>query len=146
MILLGQTYYDREKGIAGLEGLALGALVTHSTKYLTARSRPDSDTKTSFPSGHTQAAFSLATSLWMSYGWSAGLPLAGLGVFTGLTRIADNAHWLSDVVAGATIGILFGRSGFRHHESAAPLVAPMIEIDDADGRVSLLGLQVQQDF
>ena len=67
------------------------------------------------PSGHTQAAFSIAASMTESYGWKVGLPFWGMGVFTGLTRLADNAHWLSDVVAGATIGTLFGRAGYSHH-------------------------------
>lgn len=69
------------------------------------------------PSGHTQAAFSIAASMTESYGWKVGLPFWGMGIFTGLSRLADNAHWLSDVVAGATIGAFFGRAGYSHHQT-----------------------------
>ncbi len=115
LIIIGQIYYDKENGIPALEGLVLSGLVTHTAKIVIGRKRPDSDTKTSMPSGHTQAAFSIAASMTESYGWKVGVPFWGLGVLTGLSRLADNAHWLSDVAAGATIGTLFGRAGYGHH-------------------------------
>ncbi len=122
LILAGQTYFDRENGIPGLEGLILGGIVTHAAKIAIGRERPDSSTKTAMPSGHTQAAFSIAASMTESYGWKVGLPFWCMGAFTGMTRLADNAHWLSDVMAGATIGALFGRAGYRHHRQFQPLV------------------------
>ncbi|MGH7498642.1 MAG: phosphatase PAP2 family protein [Gemmatimonadales bacterium] len=58
------------------------------------------------PSGHTTVAFALATSLaddihnpWASVG------LYGMATAVGWSRINDNRHWLSDVAAGALIGI-----------------------------------------
>jgi len=122
LIIGGQIYYDKDNGIPALEGFALGGIVTHSAKILIGRERPDSSTRTSMPSGHTQAAFSLAASMTESYGWKVGLPFWGLGVFTGLSRLADDAHWFSDVVAGATIGILFGRAGYKHHREIQPVI------------------------
>jgi membrane-associated phospholipid phosphatase len=121
LIFAGQTYFDRDKGIAAFEGFALGGIVVHSMKQITARERPNSSTKTAMPSGHSQAAFSIAASMTESYGWKVGLPFWGMGVFTGLSRLADNAHWLSDVVAGATLGTFFGRAGFTHHRSLQPV-------------------------
>ena len=60
----------------------------------------------SFPSGHTTVAFAAATGLcreaparwvpWVAY------PLAGL---CGWSRVHDDMHWASDVVAGAALGI-----------------------------------------
>ena len=117
LIIGGQIYYDQKNGIPALEGFVVGGVVTHSLKLITARRRPDSTTATAMPSGHTQAAFSLAASMTESYGWKTALPFWGMGVFTGLTRLADNAHCLSDVVAGATVGILFGRAGYHHHQN-----------------------------
>ncbi|MBX9768442.1 MAG: phosphatase PAP2 family protein [Bdellovibrionales bacterium] len=119
-IALGQIYFDPANGWPHGEGLLIGGIITHSTKLIIARSRPDSDTRTAFPSGHTQAAFSTATSMTMSYGWKVGAPFFGMAIFTGLTRLADNAHWLSDVVSGATVGILFGRAAFSHHVQIVP--------------------------
>jgi membrane-associated phospholipid phosphatase len=120
-IALGQLIFDRENGIVDSEGLASSFIVTEGLKYGVGRQRPDSTNTTSFPSGHTQVSFASATSLTMSYGWWVGIPMFALGAFTGLTRLADNAHWLSDITAGATIGVLFGRAGFKHHFNVKPL-------------------------
>ena len=122
MIIGGQIYYDKEDGIPALEGFVVGGIITHSAKFIIGRERPDSTTRTAMPSGHTQTAFSLAASMTESYGWKVGLPFWGMGVFTGLSRLADNAHWLSDVVAGAMLGILFGRAGYNHHRQIQPIV------------------------
>lgn len=122
ILIGGQIYFDKNNGIPALEGFVMGGIVTHTAKYAIGRERPDSNTKTAMPSGHTQAAFSIAASTTESYGWKAGLPFWALGVFTGLTRLADNAHWLSDVVAGAAVGTLFGRAGYSHHRQIQPVV------------------------
>ncbi|MBX9768505.1 MAG: phosphatase PAP2 family protein [Bdellovibrionales bacterium] len=119
-IAFGQIYFDPKNGWPHAEGLIAGGIVVHTAKLIISRARPDSPTRTAFPSGHTQAAFSTATSIFMSYGWKVGVPFFGMAVFTGLTRLADNAHWLSDVVSGATVGVLFGRAGFKHHLVIAP--------------------------
>jgi hypothetical protein len=116
-----QLIWDRENGIVDSEGLASSFVVTEGLKYGVGRERPDSTTTTSFPSGHTQVSFASATSLNQSYGPWVGVPLFLMGAFTGLSRIADNMHWLSDVTAGATIGIMFGRAGFKHHFGLKPM-------------------------
>jgi membrane-associated phospholipid phosphatase len=59
-----------------------------------------------FPSGHTTMAFALATAL----ADEIHRPWATVGLFTAATgtawsRLNDNQHWLSDVVAGAVVGI-----------------------------------------
>jgi membrane-associated phospholipid phosphatase len=121
-IALGQLVFDTDRGIVHTEGLIASTLVTFGSKYGVARPRPDSGTQTSFPSGHTQIAFASATSLTKSYGWGVGSPMIAMGVLTGLSRMADDAHWFSDVVAGATIGIIFGRASFKHHVNIKPMV------------------------
>ena len=121
-IALGQLIFDTDRGVADTEGLLSSTVVTFGLKYSTQRARPDSDTKTSFPSGHTQISFASATSITKSYGWSVGAPILALGVFTGLSRLADDAHWFSDIVAGAAVGVLFGRAPFKHHLKITPMV------------------------
>jgi hypothetical protein len=118
---LGQLVFDTDNGIASSEGLLASTLLTYGLKFSTKRPRPGTGTQTSFPSGHSQISFASATTLLMSYGWVAATPAYLMAGLTGLSRMADNAHWLSDVVAGATIGILFGRGGFKHHFTIAPL-------------------------
>jgi membrane-associated phospholipid phosphatase len=83
--------------------------VVTSLKHATHQLRPDGSTYNSFPSGHTATAFVGAEFMNQELGWHskwysvAGYTMAGA---TGALRIANNRHWLSDVVAGAGIGIL----------------------------------------
>ncbi|MFV8328059.1 phosphatase PAP2 family protein [Flavobacterium sp. ZS1P14] len=78
-------------------------------KSLTKIERPDGSSNNSFPSGHTATAFAGAEFLWQEYkdksiwyGISGYVVATGTGVF----RIINNKHWLTDVAAGAGIGIL----------------------------------------
>ena len=60
---------------------------------------------TSFPSGHTQTAFTLATALAILFPrWR--IPLFVIAVAVGLSRVILVSHYLSDVIAGAGIGII----------------------------------------
>ena len=70
----------------------------------------------SWPSGHTATAFVGATLLHKEYGltrspwWS----VAGYGVATatGVMRVLNNRHWISDVMSGAGIGIMSTELGY----------------------------------
>lgn len=78
-------------------------------KNKTHRLRPDGSSYNSFPSGHTATVFAAAEifnqefkdqSPWFGY---AAYTVA---TATGMLRMYNNKHWLSDVVAGAGFGIL----------------------------------------
>ena len=116
-----QLIFDRKNGVPALEGTLTSTVATYALKYGVQRQRPSNGNRDSFPSGHTQAAFAMATTLHMSYGFWPAAPIYFMAVFTGLSRMADNAHWFSDVVAGATVGVLFGRAGFKHHFAVTPM-------------------------
>jgi membrane-associated phospholipid phosphatase len=122
LILAGQIYWDPKNGIPATEGFLMGSAVVQVFKYSIRRERPDKSENVSMPSGHSQAAFSLATSMTESYGIKTALPFWGMAALTGLSRIADDKHWLSDVVAGSTLGIFFGRAGFKHHRISMPVL------------------------
>jgi len=60
---------------------------------------------TSFPSGHTVTAFSLAAAVSILFP-RAGIAAFIIAISIGMTRIILTSHYLSDVIAGAGIGIL----------------------------------------
>lgn len=79
---------------------------------------PFSDIKyTSFPSGHTISAFSIATVLAEAYKDKKWIPVVSysLATLAGLSRMHDNQHWATDVFAGAVIGYFTGRFIFRSY-------------------------------
>lgn len=84
------------------------AAVVNGLKYSVNRTRPNGD-NASFPSGHTATAFTGATLLAHEYGCrSIWIPIAGYTVATasGVMRVLNNRHYVSDVIVGAAVGIL----------------------------------------
>ena len=84
--------------------------MTHAVKYSVKRMRPDGSTRNSFPSGHTSVSFASATVLQREFGWKVGIPAYAVASYIGYSRIEHKRHYLSDVVFGAAIGIVAGRS------------------------------------
>lgn len=86
----------------------MGATVS-AMKNITKVERPDGSARNSFPSGHTATAFMGAELLRREY-WdvSPWIGVAGYAIAagTGFFRMYNNRHWLTDVIAGAGIGIL----------------------------------------
>ena len=107
--------YTSHFGQASLEALAATGIVTAVMKGGFQRQRPDGSNYHSFPSGHTSTVFASAMVLQEFYGWKAGVPGFLLGTITAVARMSDNKHWLSDTIAGATIGILFGHAFSKPH-------------------------------
>lgn len=105
-----------------LESYSLSMLFVRIPKNLFGRRRPDAWPPSkphdwagpfkgaSFPSGHSTAAFAVASVLANQYREHKWIPITAYSVagLAGLSRIYDNKHWLTDVVAGATIGTLVG--------------------------------------
>jgi membrane-associated phospholipid phosphatase len=77
-------------------------------KYTTQRARPDGSNHYSFPSGHTAVAFAAASVIDKRYGGIAGWGAYAAAALAGEARVADNHHYLSDVVAGAVLGTVIG--------------------------------------
>jgi hypothetical protein len=85
-------------------------------KYTAKEMRPDGSTANSWPSGHTATSFVGASILHKEYGLtrSPWYSVAGYGVATatGIMRILNNRHWISDVMSGAGIGIMSTELGY----------------------------------
>lgn len=93
----------------------LMAAVTQGIKSTSNVTRPDGSDNKSFPSGHTATAFMCATMLSKEYGHIS--PWVSVGAYTfasatGLMRIANNKHWMSDVLTGAGVGIITTELGY----------------------------------
>mgnify|MGYP002382179598 CR=1 FL=1 len=56
-------------------------------------------------------AFATASVLQADLGWKAGLPAYAVATWVAASRVQTKRHYVSDVVAGAAVGILAGRSG-----------------------------------
>ena len=94
--------------ILGMSSILSDQVVT-LLKHGTHQLRPDGSTYNSFPSGHTTTAFVGAEMMNQEFGWrSPWYSVAGytMATATGVLRVMNNRHWLSDVVTGAGIGIL----------------------------------------
>ncbi len=104
-----QLWFDTENGLQHSRAIGFTSL-THITLALAInRERPNGKGR-SFPSGHTSSSFATAASLAYSYGPWVGVPALAAASFVGLSRTANNAHWLSDIVAGAGLGIFWARA------------------------------------
>jgi membrane-associated phospholipid phosphatase len=117
-------------GLHAGEAIVASGVVTGGLKLLVGRQRPnvepgDADDfvpargdragRTSFPSGHTTAAFAFASAAaadlrrWSPRAGRVATPLLYAGAASvGLARMYDDRHWASDVVVGAGIGMLAG--------------------------------------
>lgn len=111
----GRSDWTRFLVSAGLSYGVMGALV-NTIKYTAKEMRPDGSTANSWPSGHTANSFVGATVLHKEYGLtrSPWFSVAGYGIATatGVMRVLNNRHWVSDVMSGAGIGIFAGELGY----------------------------------
>jgi membrane-associated phospholipid phosphatase len=141
-------------GLHSLEALLLAEAVTQLIKLATGRPRPNitsdadqfhpfklSTDYHSFPSGHASKVFAIAATFSSDLGdevpWVpfVAYPLA---VWTATTRVLDQKHWVTDVVAGAALGILASRvvERLNHRERSAGLA--WYVLPGADGSVSMI--------
>jgi membrane-associated phospholipid phosphatase len=125
--LLGHATRNRRMQAVGLDLVQAGAIVyvtTKSLKLTIDRERPD-DGRYSFPSGHAATTFANATVVQRHFGWKAGLPAYGLATYVSISRLPDKRHYASDIVFGAAIGLVAGRTVTVGRGQAAFTVTPM---------------------
>lgn len=105
----------KKKGLYIGEAFLMSAIISSTMKYTIGRPRPaltypfiEQVTKAnspSFPSGHTSAAFSTATSLTIAFPkWYVVVPSYLWAGAVGYSRMHLGVHYPSDVLVGAIIG------------------------------------------
>lgn len=127
---LGHDRRLRRAALDAVESLAISGLFVTGTKVLAGRNRPyvgagrgdwdgpgSSDAQYSFSSGHSAAAFSVATTFAVEYG---DVPLVApaayaLATLTALSRVYNDRHWASDVFVGGALGFFTARAVARAH-------------------------------
>ena len=105
----------RDKTIILATSYLIMGVTVEALKKTTKVQRPDGSGFNSFPSGHTATAFMGAELMYQEYkDVSPWYGIAGYAVAagTGAFRMYNNRHWLTDVVAGAGIGILSAKAAY----------------------------------
>lgn len=143
--LAGLVFHDdRARDVAAdsvISSIIAGGLISPVVKKLVGRARPSQaggeedvvrffGSDQSFPSGHTTEAFAVASVVAAHYR-SAWVQVAsyGLAGLVGLARIDHNAHFASDVLAGALLGTVVGRE--------------VVHLDDERRRTTLAAHEVE---
>lgn len=128
-------------GLRAVEAVAVSGVITGTLKGILGRARPRVDSTEvrdfrllrgmeeggdyqSMPSGHTTAAFAFAAAVTNevamrspAYARAVGITTFTLAGVTGWSRMHSNAHWLSDVTMGATVGMVSGWAVTRWHRT-----------------------------
>jgi hypothetical protein len=113
----GENNFKDRTIILGTAYLIMGATV-NIIKNTGNVVRPDGSSTNSFPSGHTATAFMGAEFLFQEYkNESVWYGISGYSVaaVTGFFRMYNDRHWLTDVAAGAGIGMLSTKIAYWVH-------------------------------
>lgn len=140
LFLHGQVFGNAKTtrvGLLALESQLLSGVVVQVLKFGLGRKRPYESTDPhdwagpslhgfhAFPSGHSQAAFALATVVAMEFREARAVPPIAYGVatLTALSRLNANAHWGSDIIVGAALGHFIAKTIVRRHPESGSFPA-----------------------
>ena len=104
-LLIFATFRDRRAGTRVAFSLLLATIIVSILKRIIDRERPEFGRFDSFPSGHTASAFTVAGPL-LIYLRRYGAAFIAIAAFIGFSRLFRNSHHLSDVIAGAGLGLI----------------------------------------
>src|SRR5262249_2620652 len=109
----------RETGLLSAEAMVDSLIVEGALKGITARARPMDgverseffDGGSSFPSGHSMQAWTVATVIANEYKDRRAVQVAAYGTAAAVSvaRFTGHKHYISDVVAGSALGWAIGK-------------------------------------
>jgi membrane-associated phospholipid phosphatase len=72
-----------------------------------------------FPSGHTAAAFSIATVFASQYSNTKAIPVISytMATLVGISRLTEHQHWASDIFVGGLLGYVCGKQVVSHYNN-----------------------------
>lgn len=143
--LVGRKKNDaraRETGLLSAEAAVDSLILVTALKGITQRRRPQTgrerseffDGGSSFPSGHSIQAWSVATIVANEYHDHRIVQVAAYGVATAvsLSRFTGRKHYLSDVLVGSALGYGIGRYVYHaHHRKVSGSASPNLEHIDS---------------
>lgn len=128
--LLTKDTRFQDAAFTSLQSLLYTGALDYGLKFALGRVRPDESReaihfrpfsgKSSFPSGHTTAAFAVLTPWVLYYPHPVTYGLFTISTGTALSRIAREKHWTSDVLAGGLLGFTAAYWLTRRHQQARP--------------------------
>lgn len=134
--LIFKTQKEKTTTVLATQAYITAAVFSFAAKYLSGEQRPyytdpisnkkgpifhgpfypfkkevDLQSYSSFPSGHTTAAFAAATVYASEYKDKPLIPIISYSAATliGLSRLTENKHWPTDVLVGAMLGYVCGK-------------------------------------
>ena len=101
-------------GMDLIQAQLLTEMLVEPIKFATGRQRPDGSNHQSFPSGHAAVTFATATVIERHLGWRKAILGYTIASYVAASRLHDNRHYLSDVIFGAAVGSIAGRTVVHH--------------------------------
>jgi hypothetical protein len=125
-------------GMDLVQAQILTEMLVEPIKFATQRLRPDASNHLSFPSGHSAVTFATATVIERHLGWRKSLLGYTIASYVAASRLHDNRHYLSDVIFGAAVGSVAGRT-VVHHAADYWAVVPV----SVPGGVAILAMKTR---
>lgn len=114
-------------GMDLVQAQILAELLVQPLKFAVGRERPDGSNHQSFASGHAAVTFATATVIERHLGWRKSILAYAIASYVATSRLHDNRHYLSDVVFGAAVGSIAGRTVVHHpadYWAVMPIAVP----------------------
>lgn len=119
LVLLSDKTAGKAQAVQGAKVLLVTTAITHALKFATREKRPTNNELDSFPSGHTAAAFAVATVV-SDYHPKCKYLAYGAATAIGWSRVNIGAHYWKDVVSGAALGYFTAKHYTKQNLSVSP--------------------------